>query len=32
MTFQIESAEHWFKDAIPLIYNHWQELGLDTDL
>lgn len=32
MTFQLESVEKWFGDAIPLIYNHWQELGLDTDL
>ena len=29
---QIEPIDDWFRDAIPLIYNHWQELGLDTDL
>lgn len=32
LTFQIESIESWYADAVPLIYNHWQELGLDTDL
>lgn len=32
LTIKVESIESWFKDAVPLIYNHWQELGLDTDL
>lgn len=32
MTFQVETVESWWADAQPLIYNHWQELGLDTDL
>lgn len=32
LNFQVESIEAWYSDAVPLIYDHWQELGLDTDL
>ena len=32
LLLQIESVDKWFSEAIPLIYAHWQELGLDTDL
>lgn len=32
VSIQIETVESWFKDATPLIYDHWQELGMDTDL
>lgn len=32
LTIQIEPIKAWYEAAIPLIYNHWQELGLDTDL
>ena len=32
MTFQEETVDKWWADAKPLIYDHWQELGLDTDL
>lgn len=32
MQFQLETVESWYADAPPLIYEHWQELGLDTDL
>lgn len=32
ITFQVETVDSWWADAPPLIYDHWQELGLDTDL
>lgn len=32
LKIQVEDIESWYKEAKPLIYNHWQELGLDTDL
>lgn len=32
LALQIEPVDSWFAEAIPLIYAHWQELGLDTDL
>lgn len=32
LTIQVESIKSWYDDAVPLIYDHWQELGLDTDL
>lgn len=32
LKIQVEGIESWYKEAKPLIYNHWQELGLDTDL
>lgn len=32
MTFQVESVEVWAVEATQLIYDHWQELGLDLDL
>lgn len=31
-TFQTESVEQFVLEATPLIYEHWQELGLDLDL
>lgn len=31
-TFQTESVEQFVIEATPLIYEHWQELGLDLDL
>src|SRR5260221_11352827 len=31
-TFQTESVEQFVREATPLIYEHWQELGLDLDL
>lgn len=30
--FQVESVEVWAVEATQLIYDHWQELGLDLDL
>jgi len=30
--FQVEPVESFVLEATPLIYEHWQELGLDTDL
>lgn len=32
LSFQIEPSAKWYDEAKPLIYAHWQELGLDTDL
>lgn len=32
LSIQTETVDQWFHDAIPLLYDHWQELGLDTDL
>jgi GNAT superfamily N-acetyltransferase len=32
ITFQLETIDQWRTDAAPLLYDHWQELGLDTDL
>jgi len=32
LSFQIESIDCWIADARPLIFAHWQELGLDLDL
>lgn len=32
MTFQIESVEKWASECGPLVYAHWQELGMDLDL
>lgn len=32
MTFQIESIPVWAVEATQLIFDHWQELGLDLDL
>lgn len=29
---KVETIDSWYRESIPLIYNHWQELGLDTDL
>lgn len=31
-TFQLESVEKWAAECEPLVYAHWQELGLDLDL
>lgn len=31
-SYQIESVADWAKDSAPLVYRHWQELGLDLDL
>lgn len=31
-TFQVEPVEKFVLEATPLIYEHWQELGLDLDL
>lgn len=31
-TFQIEPVESFVLEATPLVYAHWQELGLDLDL
>ena len=32
MTVQVETVDQWWADAPSLVYDHWQELGLDTDL
>jgi len=32
ISFQRETVDSWWNDAQPLIFDHWQELGLDTDL
>jgi GNAT superfamily N-acetyltransferase len=32
LSFQPESVDSWAKDAQPLYWKHWQELGLDLDL
>lgn len=32
LTFQTESTVAFEKDVRPLLYDHWQELGLDLDL
>ena len=31
-TFQLESVDKWAAESGPLVYAHWQELGLDLDL
>jgi len=32
MKFQIETVDAWSREAMPLIEEHWRELGLDLDL
>jgi N-acetylglutamate synthase-like GNAT family acetyltransferase len=32
MQFAVESVSKWAGDAEPLVYAHWQELGMDQDL
>lgn len=32
LAIQIDDMRRWYDDAKDLIYDHWQELGLDTDL
>ena len=32
MTIAVEPVEVWQRDAMPLVREHWRELGLDLDL
>jgi GNAT superfamily N-acetyltransferase len=32
LSFQQEPVDRWAKDSPPLVFRHWQELGLDLDL
>lgn len=32
LSLQIETVSKWANEAMPLVFKHWQELGLDLDL